>query len=319
MRLSSFSFTAVLIFSSIAFSSIAFAQHTASAPAPAPSASHSAPSAPAHTSAPATAHIASSSTPSHISTTPSKAATAPARQLENRPVSADTITPERKISGDDKLSGEERIASAPRIGENPPDKIEKEVEENHNDGKQNEDKLNEEKPATELRRWQCIGDNCQRSSIEPQKTELRRPNCLDGRCTCPSGETENKGACTPVAHPAPCVSGAPCPNTDAACPTGQVRNGATCAPAANRCMAGQVWNGSSCLANCSILTTQAQGLIGQLRGAHQKRDEACIQDSGGMSCAEFSGQYQSALAEYENLLGRAAPECRPQLADPSSI
>jgi len=294
MRLSNLYVTAVLL-----CSSIVFAQHTTSTPAPPPPppASHAAPSAPAHTSAPPTPHIsAPSPTPSHVSSAP----------VTHAPNSG-RITPDHKISGEEKVASDEKIASAPRIGEEVKDK-----------------KKDEEKPDPDLRRRVCLEDNCKVATKEPAPNpDLRRRVCLDGKCACPPGETEGKGGCTPVKvtqQAAPCELGsAACPDSASACPTGQVWNGSACAPVANRCTAGQIWDGTSCHSDCAIATAQAQNRIIELRSARQNRDEACRQDPTGTACQQADSQYQMAIAEYENLLGGVASECRGELPDPYSL
>jgi hypothetical protein len=298
MRLSSLSLAVVLV-----CSSIVPAQHTTSTPPPSPPpppAVHtapSAPSAPTHISTPSIPHTASasSSAPSHTSGAPAAHITQP---------ESGRIVPDHKISSDEK------IASAPRIGEEPRKEIEKK-------GK------DEEKPEPDLRRRVCIEGECKVAAKEPAPNpDLRRRVCVDGKCACAPGETNSKGVCTSVAvtQQAACEPGsATCVNSASACPTGQVWNGTTCILAANRCTAGQIWDGTSCHADCAVANAQAQNRIVELRSARQNRDEACRQDPSGTACQQADSQYQMAIAEYENLLGGVASECRGQLPDPYSL
>lgn len=295
MRLFGLSLAAFLL-----FPWFALGQHTTSTPPPPPP-PHTAPSPPSppHVSAPPAPHIAAPSpTPSHVSSPP-------AAHSGGR--ASDRINPDHKITSDPK------IASAPRVGEDSPEASKKKTE---------------EKPDPDLRRRVCVEGNCKVEKKEPDpEPDLRRRVCVDGKCSCPAGETESKGGCVPAPAPAPapsrqqaaaCKPGkAGCPET--ACLAGQTWNGVACAPAANQCAAGQVWNGTSCLANCSIVTTEAQGLITELRSAHQKRDDACRQDPGALACTEATNRYATILSEYQNLLGGVAPECRTQVPDPSTI
>lgn len=345
MRLSSLSVAAVLL-----LSSIAFAQHhdagsapsapppsppPAAAPSPAPAPPPPPPPAPSPAPsysppAPSVSHSAPSPAPSipesHVAPAPSPspgpspapgagfgAARSESNSDKPAPV-ARTPEPDR-VGPAENISGENRVEAVPRVGEHLPEK----------------DRT--EKPAEpDLRRRACEGSECKDTVAKPAppESDLRRKTCIKGICGCPAGQTAAKGGCVTTVvsnpetqcQPGTVWNGSACTDTSpaspTACPAGKVWNGGVCVPV-GQCPAGQIWNGTTCASNCSIVNSQAQNLIVQLRNAHRERDDACRQDPAATLCLQLDGQYNTLLAEYRNAVAGAPVECRATLPDPSAL
>lgn len=314
MRLSTVCLLCILL-----FSSVAFAQHHDSSPAPsapaaspapspapsfsrppassAPSSSHSEPSAPAPVSAPAVhsapAPSASPSPTASSATTSNSARNAP----ESKPESDAAKNVLAKPPAADKIVPDEHGSQSPAI----------------------------KKPVeSDLRHPVCFGEKCpdvasKVQNAQPPQDDLRR--CI--LCKCPPGQSQGKAGC--VANPTKtetCTArsswnGSSCVPTNEICPAGQAWDGARCNIAS--CPAGKILRAGTCMEDCSLTNTRADGLIPNVRSARQNRDDACPQGLATPQCQQADSQYQSILAEYRMLWAAAPLDCRGPLPVPDTL
>lgn len=322
MRLSTVCLVCILL-----FSSVAFAQHHDSSPAPsapaaspapspapsfspppassAPSISHSEPSAPAPVSAPV---IHSAPEPS-----PSPSAIHSAMPSSDTTSNAIRSAPESKPQSDAvgnvsaKAPATNKIASDDRPVETPA--LKKPVE-------------------SDLRHPVCFGGKCpdvasKGQTAQPPQDDLRR--CI--LCKCPPGQSQGKGGCAasptnPPTKTETCAAGSSwngssCVPSNEVCPAGQAWDGAHCTVAS--CPAGKILRAGTCMEDCSLTNTRADGLIPNVRSARQERDDACRQGLATTQCQQADSQYQSVLAEYRILWAAAPLDCRAPLPVPDTL
>jgi len=333
MRISSLSFAAVLLFSSIVCAQHHEAGNAASPPPPspapsaAPSPSPSSPTAaPAPSAAPSISTSAPSAAESHSSALGTPSSQAPASIPESRvapsfgstvihggiststeshsavtsasPTHEPKADPGRLIP-DQKLSGETRIVSAPRIGQDSPDK----------------NPVMKPGPP-QLRHRICDNGPCKEKEAEwkaePPRSDLRRRICVNGPCPCPPGQKADKGGC--IANP-------PVGQPLVQCQPGEVPNGTVCSPSYN-CTQGKVWNGARCVAsgnNCASIEGRAAILVSELRTLKAQIQDVCGQDPSGQDCEDLKQRQREALQRYQMLLSEAGPRCQGSLEDVGSL
>ena len=308
MRLSSLSFPAVLL-----LSSLVFAQHSGSAPAapspsPAPGVSSSAPSVGvSHTSAPSTPANAnlpeSRVSPSSGSTVSRGLISSPTESRSGLTATTSTHEPRSdpgRLIPDPKVPGESKIVSAPRIGQDSPDKGP------------------EMKPGPpELRRRICDNGLCKDKENEwkakPPGSDLRRRVCLNGPCSCPPGQTASKGGCAvnpPVVEPL------------VQCQAGEFANGTMCTPSNINCPPVEVWDGVRCVAaanECASIDGRAAILVSELRALKAQVQDVCGQNPSGQDCEDLTLRQREALQRYQMLLIEAGPTCQATLEAPGSL
>lgn len=311
MRLSSLSFSAVLL-----LSSIVFAQHSGSAPAaPAPSAapgvSSSAPNVGVfHTSAPnppANVNVPESRVaPSSGSTVSRGSISSPAESRSGLTATAPMHDPRSdpgRLIPDQKVPGESKIVSAPRIWQYSPGK---------------EPEMKPGPPG--LRHRICGNEPCKEKGTEwkadPPRTDLRRRVCVTGPCPCAPGQTTGKGGC--IANP-PVAE--PLAQPFEPCQPGEIWNGAVCMPS-NHCAPGEIWNGTSCIASaneCASIVGRAAILVSELRALKAQIQEACGQNPPWQDCEDLKQRQGEAQQRYQMLLSEAGPGCQATLADLASL
>jgi len=291
MRLSSLSFAAVLL-----FSSIVCAQHHEAGSAPSPPPASPAPSAvpSASPSAPAAAPVPSVST-----SAPSAMVSHSSAPGTSAPTNSGSTASHASISPDQKNAGEGKIVSAPRIGQDSPEK----------------NPVMKPGPP-DLRHRICDSGLCKEQGTEwradPPRSDLRRRICLNGPCPCPPGQKADKGECIanpPVAQPL------------VQCQPGGTWNGTACTPSSN-CAPGELWNGASCVASaneCSSIDGRAAILVNELRGIKAQIQDVCGQNPSGQDCENLKQRQREALQRYQMLLSEAAPRCQRTLEDPGSL
>jgi len=332
MRLSSLSFAAVLLFSSIVCAQQHEAGNAASPPppSPAPSAAPSpSPSSPTAAPAPSPAPSVSTSTPSAVvshSSTPTPSSQAPASVPENRvapslgsTVSQGGISPSReshsgvtsaspthepktdpgRLIPNQKVSGETRIVSEPRIGQDSPEK----------------NPVMKPGPP-QLRHRICDNGPCKEKEAEwkaePPRSDLRRRICVNGPCPCPPGQKADKGGC--IANP-------PVGQPLVQCQPGEIPNGTICTPSYN-CAQGEVWNGARCVASgndCASIAGRAAILVNELRTLKAQIQDVCGQDPSGQDCEDLKQRQREALQRYQMLLSEAGTRCQGTLEDVGSL
>jgi hypothetical protein len=294
MRLSSLSSAAVLL-----LSSVAFAQHQASAtpsspppaapaataptPVPATSApatsspntggSHSEPSAPVSTRAPEVnvapaAPSASHGSPSTFTSSSSG---------ESAPVAHTTTSGAERVVPEAKITGEDKIAPVARIGQDPA-------------GNGHEAKP----PESDLRHRVCDGGPCKEPAPKPEQpaSDLRHWVCINGNCKCPAGQAAGKGGCVTTS---------------------------TESQQAYACPAGEWWNGGSCVASiaaCANTNNRAEMQLSELRTLSAQIRDACSNDPDGEECHDLKMRREQAVLQYRGLQNEAPLECRPQLPEP---
>jgi hypothetical protein len=303
MRLSSLSFPAVLL-----LSSIVFAQHPGSAPAapapgPAPGVSSTAPSVGvSHTSAPSTpantnvpqSRIApgSGSTGSHGTISPPTesrsvpTATSPAHEPRADP---------GRLIPDPKVPAESKTVSAPRIGQDSPEKEP------------------EMKPGPpELRHRICDNGLCKDKEnewkAEPPRSGLRRRICLNRPCSCPPGKTVSKVGCAVNPPVVPCQ-------------TYGLSNGTLCTPL-NTCAPGEIWNGLNCIASaneCASIGGRAAILVSELRALKAQAQDVCGQNPSGQDCEDLKLRQREASQRCQMLVTEAGPTWQATLEGPGSL
>ncbi len=319
MRLSSLTFAAVLL-----FSSIAFAQHheTGSAPSPSPSSPTTAPApspAPGTSTSAPVSHSSTVSVPGAVSVhesriTPSSGSTAshgsspaPTEPRSGPTAATPTHAPrldQGRVIPDQKISGETRIVSAPRIGQDLPEKAPV------------------MKPGPpQLRHRICDTGPCKENGTEwkadPPRTDLRRRVCPNGPCSCPPGQTAGKGGCvanTPIAEPAI--------QPFEQCQPGETWNGAVCTPSYS-CTPAERWNGARCVVSadeCVSIDGRAAILVNELRGLKARIQDACGQNPPGQDCEDLKLRQTEVLQRYQMLVTtEAGPECQATLETPGSL
>ena len=303
MRLSSLSFPAVLLLSSIVFAQHSGTPPAAPPPSSTPSGSSSAPSvAASHSSAPSTpanANVPESRVAPSSGSAVSRGSISPPTESRSglsatAPTNEPGANPGRLIP-DPKVPGERRIVSAPLIGQDSPEK-EPEI-----------------KPGPpELRHRICDNGPCKEKEAEwkaePPTSDLRRRICLNGPCSCPPGQSAGKGGCALNPPVVPCQAYG-------------LSSGILCTPL-NTCAPGEIWNGASCVASaneCASIGGRAAILVSELRALKAQVQDVCGQSPSGQDCEDLKLRQREALQHYQMLLTEAGPTCQATLEAPSSL